>query len=116
MLFLLTKISTFLAQEPAQYPGDGLWIDMNEPSNFCDGACKSAKSQQQDGPKVNLIKPPYAIHNQGQRRLPLNSGNLDMDTVHHGDVPHYDMHNLYGTYSASMDILNSFLKDWTSTL
>ncbi|KAG2214664.1 hypothetical protein INT46_005681 [Mucor plumbeus] len=102
---------------------DGLWIDMNEPSSFCLGSCGSGKidagnqpyrwtlpQDEQDknhalqeealikmgnppGEERNLLYPKYAINN--------GAGNLSELTVattalHYGDIPHYDIHNLYG--------------------
>jgi alpha-glucosidase (family GH31 glycosyl hydrolase) len=90
-------------------PVDGLWIDMNEPSNFCDGACEdpfsASKSQWRNGSEFNPVKPPYAINNQGQK-LPLNSKTLDMDTVQYGATPHYNVHNLYGMANRSVTMLH----------
>ncbi|KAF1796868.1 glycoside hydrolase family 31 protein [Mucor lusitanicus] len=102
---------------------DGLWIDMNEPASFCLGSCGTGKidagnqpyrwtlpQEEQDknhalqeaalkkmgnppGEERNLLYPKYAINNGG--------GNLSELTVattalHYGDIPHYDIHNLYG--------------------
>lgn len=102
---------------------DGLWIDMNEPSSFCLGPCGDGKVDagkqpyrwtlsQEDQDKMhaeqlvalekmgqaendtrNLLYPKYAINN--------GAGNISELTVastamHYGDVPHYDIHNLYG--------------------
>ena len=105
---------------------DGLWIDMDEPASFCLGSCGSGKMdvlppsyepwtlpeveqnlmhiQEEKAlqelaksvdPKEtrNLLYPKYAINN--------GFGNLSEKTAamiayHHGDIPHYDLHNLYG--------------------
>jgi alpha-glucosidase len=102
---------------------DGLWIDMNEPASFCLGSCGSGKldagvqpfhwtlsEEDQEkkhadeqaalealgnpkGDTRNLLYPKYAINN--------GNGNLSeytaaMTAVHHGNVAHYDLHNLYG--------------------
>ncbi|KAI8146374.1 alpha glucosidase [Fennellomyces sp. T-0311] len=105
---------------------DGVWIDMDEPASFCLGSCGSGKMDilppsyepwtlpqvQQDmmhvqqeqalqelaksvDPKEtrNLLYPKYAINN--------GFGNLSEKTApmiayHYGDIPHYDLHNLYG--------------------
>jgi alpha-glucosidase len=102
---------------------DGLWIDMNEPASFCLGSCGSGKvdagkqpyrwdlpQEEQErnhalqeealikmgnpkGETRNLLYPKYAINNGG--------GNLSELTVattalHYGDIPHYDIHNIYG--------------------
>lgn len=108
---------------------DGLWLDMNEPSNLCLGSCGTNKTNQfvvnpaflpqdvQDklhaeeqvaldalgtsvpGDTRNLLYPPYTINN--------GAGNLSektaaMTAVHFGGVPHYDMHSLYGHAECSI--------------
>ena len=72
---------------------DGLWIDMNEISNFNDGE----SSSQQNVPLLKSIvnMPPYAIDNQGSK-APLNMKTLDPDAIHYDGVLEYDAHNLYG--------------------
>ena len=97
------QIAAFLQMVPV----DGLWIDMNEPSNFCNGECKSslgttkvfitnstkpalsAKVQQ------SLTDPPYYINNQ-YKKLALQTKTLDPNAVQYNGVPHYNAHNLYG--------------------
>ena len=77
---------------------DGLWIDMNEPSNFCNGACNKTNTTKPRQWSVNFdpVNPPYAINNHGNKS-PLNTKTLDMDALHHGEVV-YNVHNLYGEH------------------
>ena len=63
---------------------DGFWIDMNEPSNFCDGECGYPPSNL-----VNNI--PYTP---GQTFI--NTKTIDLAATHYGGIIDYDVHNLYG--------------------
>lgn len=65
---------------------DGLWIDMNEPSNQLDGSPNGCPA---DSP---LDHPPYATHVSGTN---LYSKTVCMSAKHH-DYSHYDVHSLYG--------------------
>ena len=68
---------------------DGLWIDMNEPSNFVDGSTKGC-------PETPLDNPPYAPHVLGGT---LKGKTLCMSARHH-NYSHYDVHSLYGLTEA----------------
>lgn len=97
-----------------EVPVDGLWIDMNEVSNFCNsdgagqvcantapGGCPAPGASQTDCCLVcstvdatnSLDFPPYNIHNVGGR---LGVKTMSMSSTHYGNVTVYDAHNLYG--------------------
>ena len=84
-----------------QIPVDGLWIDMNEPSNFCNGSCNSEDCQSPTASKstnltgFNINNPPYNINNQ-DKFYPLCINSLDVDTKQYGGHVFFDTHNLYG--------------------
>ncbi|XP_011620789.1 probable alpha-glucosidase Os06g0675700 [Amborella trichopoda] len=108
-------------------PFDGLWIDMNEVSNFCSGTLCSLPPPGSLCPRPDaytacclvcsdenanaLDKPPYDINNSGNNR-PLGNKTLPASAMHHGNIPEYDAHNLYGlleskaTHDALANITN----------
>ncbi|XP_074859780.1 sucrase-isomaltase, intestinal isoform X2 [Carettochelys insculpta] len=85
---------------------DGLWIDMNEPSNFVHGAVEGCRDQE-------LNNPPYMPSLESQslglshKTLCMESQQLLPDGT---PVRHYDVHNLYGwshakpTYDALQNV------------
>ncbi|EDL13567.1 mCG15104 [Mus musculus] len=85
---------------------DGLRIDMNEPSNFVDGAVGGCRND-------TLNKPPY-MPDLEARNVGLNSKTLCMESEQilpdGSRVPHYDVHSLYGwsqtrpTYEAVQEV------------
>lgn len=74
-----------VAEFHAQVPFDGMWIDMNEPSNFVKGSVNGC-------PDDELENPPYVPGVVG--------GTLRAATIcassHQYLSRHYDLHNLYG--------------------
>ncbi|KFW84426.1 Lysosomal alpha-glucosidase, partial [Manacus vitellinus] len=73
----------------AHVPFDGLWIDMNEPSNFMDGS--------EDGcPPGELDSPPYTPAVLGDS---LSSKTVCASAKQKASV-HYNLHNLYGLMEA----------------
>ncbi|XWW93518.1 hypothetical protein V2A60_001451 [Cordyceps javanica] len=98
---------------------DYLWIDMNEPSNFCEFPCDNphrrrelGPSQQQQQQQVmpdnttlhkglpgrNLLFPQYRIDNH-DGGLPNKTARPDL--IHANGLTLYDTHNLYGTMMSS---------------
>ncbi|OAY71498.1 putative alpha-glucosidase [Ananas comosus] len=86
--FLNPAAAVFWAREIAIFrqiiPVDGLWIDMNEISNFADPSPLNA-----------LDEPPYRINNSGINR-PIYDRTVPASAIHFGNVSEYDAHNLYG--------------------
>eukprot|EP01087_Luapelamoeba_hula_P008083 TRINITY_DN2007_c0_g2_i1.p1 TRINITY_DN2007_c0_g2~~TRINITY_DN2007_c0_g2_i1.p1 ORF type:complete len:632 (-),score=85.35 TRINITY_DN2007_c0_g2_i1:24-1835(-) len=89
-----TQIKGFLNAVPL----DGLWDDMNEISNFCDGACQSSLTSSVPAPGLpgSLNNPPYSINNGGSRQA-LNIKTTDMTVKHYGDILEYNAHSLFGS-------------------
>ncbi|KAJ7348933.1 alpha-glucosidase [Mycena albidolilacea] len=104
---------------------DGAWIDMNEPSSFCDLPCdnpfeqavhqalpppRSTAPPPPDAPifvgtppvrrrsieKRDLLTPQYSINNAAPGGN-LSSKTAYTDTIHANNLTEYDTHNLYGT-------------------
>nr|VZI42159.1 unnamed protein product [Spirometra erinaceieuropaei] len=69
-----------------EVPFDGLWIDMNEPSNFHDGSVDGCDWNSQ------LDHPPYQPRVLGDF---LYSKTICPSALHENGT-HYDLHNLYG--------------------
>ncbi|KAK9824327.1 hypothetical protein WJX72_009486 [[Myrmecia] bisecta] len=108
---------------------DGVWIDMNEASNFCTGhVCKEPPGGMLEVPRENQVlnvkemnacdldcsatlddlghpeaktleDPPYKISN-GNNLEPLNQRTLPVTAVHANGEIEYNTHNLYGLSEA----------------
>ncbi|CAK8574094.1 unnamed protein product [Lathyrus sativus] len=93
-------------------PIDGLWIDMNEVSNFCTGKCTIPKGRfcPLQGEKlpnstccldcINITStrwddPPYKINASG-KEAPIGFKTIATSAVHYNGVLEYDAHSLFG--------------------
>lgn len=66
---------------------DGLWLDMNEISNFCNGVCQ--ENQKIDYPVKNKL--PYTPSSSD-----LEWHTVSLDAYHQNNNTQLDTHSLYG--------------------
>ncbi|KEH44226.1 putative glycosidase [Medicago truncatula] len=114
--FLNPKTVSWWADEIRRFhelvPIDGLWIDMNEVSNFCTGKCTIPKERfcPLQGEKLpnstccldctNITStrwddPPYKINASGNE-IPIGYKTIATSAVHYNGVLEYDAHSLFG--------------------
>jgi alpha-glucosidase (family GH31 glycosyl hydrolase) len=80
---------------------DGIWLDMNEAANFCNGAC-----HERDAATVTMADNLYYLPT--GRDLEYKS--LPIDIVHSNGVTQLDAHSYYGTQQ-SKATHDWFIKD-----
>eukprot|EP00117_Sycon_ciliatum_P020528 scpid86327/ scgid18260/ Lysosomal alpha-glucosidase; Acid maltase len=75
-----------IAMLAAQVDFDGIWLDMNEAENFCNGPCYT----NQISPDPVLNNAPYWPTGRD-----LNSKIIDVDALHHDGSTELEAHNMY---------------------
>ena len=92
---MLEYLNTFL-------PFDGIWLDMNEVSNFCDGDC-SLFNQKKTPLEVNIPGYDDLVYIPGHRSL--QQGSLALDARHYNNggyddnnFAEFNLHSMYGHY------------------
>ncbi|KAK8916887.1 Alpha-xylosidase 1 [Platanthera zijinensis] len=126
--FLSPNGVSWWADEIARFhklvPVDGLWIDMNEVSNFCTGKCEIPTEHPCPKPNnptpwvccldcENITKtkwddPPYKINASGIQ-APLGFKTIATSAEHYNGVLEYNAHSLYG-FSQSIATNKALLK------
>jgi len=96
-----------VASHHAMAQFDGMWIDMNEIINFCNGDCANQTPIPPNNDKFqfNANRPPYAISNGGNDKAPLFRMTLTMDSKHYNGELQYNVHNLHGYMEARASTL-----------
>ncbi|KAL0321435.1 UNVERIFIED_CONTAM: Alpha-glucosidase [Sesamum radiatum] len=88
--FLNPAAETFWSNEISIFhnllPFDGLWLDMNEISNFLTSSPSAGST---------LDDPPYRINNSGAQ-IPISTRTAPATSLHFGNITEYNAHNLYG--------------------
>ena len=87
-------------------PVDGIWLDMNEIANFCDGECTNSGGEKHGN--IGPGDPPYKINNQGSPNTALYVKTINVDAQHYGGVLEWDAHNMYGRCIDSLMPTTSF--------
>ena len=75
-------------------PFDGIWLDMNEPTNFCDGECPDEIHYTEK--EFTTDKDDMFVYYIGHKKL--NDITVSLDAIRHNGVSEYNLHNLYGLH------------------
>eukprot|EP01017_Pseudomicrothorax_dubius_P027000 TRINITY_DN3064_c0_g2_i10.p1 TRINITY_DN3064_c0_g2~~TRINITY_DN3064_c0_g2_i10.p1 ORF type:complete len:550 (+),score=77.07 TRINITY_DN3064_c0_g2_i10:1341-2990(+) len=87
--------SSFLTDFYTDFPFGGIWLDMNEPTNFCHGECGRDENMDIMLDKYRVL--PYVPGNRT-----LDNMTLSMDSRIWNGEEHFNVHNFYGPYQAKV--------------
>jgi alpha-glucosidase len=79
-------------------PFDGLWVDMNEPTSFCDGECDDFCDDFDIPNKKFISEKIDLIYNPGNR--PPSTNTIHLETRHYDGSSEFSRHNLFGYYNS----------------
>ena len=103
---------------------NGIWIDMNEIANFCDGHCNLLEEEESNDNFISNITSQFTCLCSNPEYYELDfppyqpggiypdSGTISMSSIHYNNIEEYYLHNLYGylesksTKETLIEILN----------
>jgi alpha-glucosidase (family GH31 glycosyl hydrolase) len=90
--------SMMLEEFRKNVPFDGLWVDMNEPSNFCDGECGASPLPNEFSNHTYITDLIELTYYPGERNP--SEKTIYLETKHYDGSTQFNQHNLFGYYNS----------------